>query len=210
MKNLVCVLYALLLTACVSSPTAKFDYNEKIDFSLFKNFHFIEHINNRVDANPVMDAHIEQAIKSALTRNFLTHKSEFADLQIKFHFSQQEKINNSSLSIGLGRGKIGGRGAASLGLSTNIPLKTDVTMLTKIFIDISHNNQAIWHGNDIFENKDEMPVKEKKQAITATVNRLLLNFPPQKIEIRELPYQSLPSDNELTSPQMGSYRDKTQ
>jgi hypothetical protein len=55
-------------------------------------------------------------------------------------------------------------------------------VLTKIFIDISHNTQAIWHSNDIFEDKGEMSEKERKQAITATVNRLLFQFPPKKIQ----------------------------
>ena len=181
MKSLITVLFTLLLTACSSDPTTKFDYNEKTNFSLFKSFQFVEQIPPDLDANPVMDNRIKQAIESALMRQLFTHQTELADLQIEFHFSQQEKANNSSFSIGLGGAKIGGSGAASVGVSTSIPIDSDATIITKIFIDISHNDEAIWHGTDVFEGKGDMSFQEKELAITETVNRLLSNFPPKKV-----------------------------
>jgi len=180
MKNLITVLFILLLTACGSAPTTKFDYNQKTDFSLFKSFQFDEKSNTNVDTNPVMDSRIKQAIESALTRQLFIHKTELADLQVTFHFSQQEKANNSSFSIGLGGARIGGSGGAGIGVSTSIPIDSDATIITKIFIDISHNNEAIWHGTDTYESKENMSYQEKELLITDTVNRLLSNFPPVK------------------------------
>ena len=182
MKSLITALFTLLLTACSSEPTTKFDYNEKTNFSLYKSYQFVEQTSPELDANPVMDNRIKQAIDSALTRQRYIPQNELADLQIKFHFSQQEKANNSSFSIGLGGAKIGGSGAASVGVSTSIPIDSDAIIITKIFIDISHNGEAIWHGTDVYEGKGDMPFKEKELAITATVKRLLANFPPKKIE----------------------------
>jgi hypothetical protein len=182
MKSLITALLTLLLTACSSAPTTKFDYNETTNFSLFKSFQFVEQTSAALDGNPVMDNRIKQAIDSALIRQLFIPQDELADLQIEFHFSQQEKANNSSFSIGLGGSKIGGSGAASVGVSTSIPIDSDAIIITKIFIDISHNGEAIWHGTDVYEGKGDMPFKEKEIAITATVNRLLANFPPKKIE----------------------------
>lgn len=181
MKSLITVLFTLLLTACSSGPTTKFDYNEKTNFSLFKSFQFVEQTTPDLDANPVMDNRIKQAIESALLRQLFTAQTELADLQIEFHFTQQEKANNSSFSIGLGGSKIGGSGAAGVGVSTSIPIDSDATIMTKIFIDISHDGEAIWHGTDVFEGKGDMSFQDKALAITATVNRLLSNFPPKKV-----------------------------
>lgn len=168
--------------ACSSEPTTKFDYNEKTNFSLFKSFQFVETTSPDLDTNPVMDNRIKQAIESALIRQRFIAQTAHADLQIKFHFSQQEKTNNSSFSIGLGGAKIGGSGAASVGVSTSVPIDSDATIMTKIFIDISHNGEAIWHGTDVFEGKGDMSFQDKELAITTTVNRLLANFPPKKAE----------------------------
>jgi len=178
MKLFLTAIFSLLITACSSTTTTIFDYNEATNFSSLNSFQFIEQLNS-ADENPVMDIRIKHAIKSALTTQSFIHQTDLADLQIKFHYSQQEKANNSSFSIGLGGFKIGGNGGASVGVSTSIPIDSDATIVTKIFIDISHKNEAIWHGTDIFEGKNDMSSQEKEQAITATVNRLLLNFPPK-------------------------------
>ncbi|TMM47496.1 DUF4136 domain-containing protein [Colwellia ponticola] len=127
-----------------------------------------------------MDNRIKNAIESALTRQLFTHQAEPADLQVSYHFTQQEKANNSSFSIGLGGAKMVGNGRAGIGLSTSIPIDSDATIITKIFIDISHNNTAIWHGTDTYEGKGDMSYQDKEDAITTTVNRLLANFPPTK------------------------------
>jgi len=182
MKSLITALFTLLITACSSEPTTKFDYIDKTNFSLFKSFQFVKQSSPDLDANPVMDNRIKQAIESALMRQLFTAQAELADLQVDFHFSQQEKANNSSFSIGLGGAKIGSSGAASVGVSTNIPIDSDATIITKVFIDISHNGEAIWHGSDFFEGKGDMSFQDKELAITATVNRLLSNFPPKKVQ----------------------------
>ena len=115
-------------------------------------------------------------------RQLFTAQTEHADLQINFHFTEQEKENNSSFSIGLGGSKIGGSGAAGVGLSTSVPIDSDATIMTKIFIDISHEGEAIWHGTDVFEGKGDMSFQDKALVITATVDRLLSNFPPKKLQ----------------------------
>ena len=54
MKILIAILFTLLLTACSSEPTTKFDYNEKTNFSLLKSYQFVAQITPDLDANPVM------------------------------------------------------------------------------------------------------------------------------------------------------------
>jgi hypothetical protein len=75
---------------------------------------------------------------------------------------------------------MGSRSSTGVGVSTSIPLDSSVTLITKIFIDISHNGKAIWHGTDTYESKGDMPAIEKEKAIAVTVERLLANFPPKK------------------------------
>ena len=175
-KAVSCALIALLLSACAKTSTTQIDYIETIDFTLFDSFQFTEQAKN--SANPVLGNRIREVIKISLIEQNYTFQIKNADLQIKFHFTQQEKPNNSSFSIGIGGAKIGGSGGASVGVSTNIPIESNATIITKIFIDISHNNEAIWYGTDSYESENNMSAADKERVIAETVNRLLLNFPP--------------------------------
>ena len=180
MKNIIVILFALLITACGSTPTTKVDYNEETNFSSFKSFQFIEHASTSVDANPIMLNRIENAVKNTLTHQSLTFNENQADLQVTVHFVQQEKANNSSFSIGFGGSKMGNHRSTGVGVSTSIPISSDATIITTIVVDISNANKAVWHGSDSYEGKGDMSTEEKQNAINETVNRLLANFPPKK------------------------------
>jgi hypothetical protein len=180
MKNIIGFLFILLLTACGSTPTTKVDYNEETNFSEFKSFHIGKSASTSADANPILLSRIEKAIKNTLMQKPLTVQSESPDLLVTFHYAQQEKPNNSSFSIGLGGSSMGSRSSTGVGVSTSIPLDSSVTVITKIFIDISHNGKAVWHGTDIYEGEGDMPAMEKEKVIATTVSRLLAGFPPKK------------------------------
>ncbi|PCH96936.1 MAG: hypothetical protein COB83_04315 [Gammaproteobacteria bacterium] len=186
MKQLVLfsIIFALL-TACSSKPTIKLDYNPDTNFQLFSSYQYNQQKDASFDANPIMIHRIQTAIDSNLAANNFT-KYDFvdknsADLTIKVSFSQQEKQNNSSFSIGLGKSTIGGHSGSSIGLSTNVPINSTADVITTIIIDISDKNQAIWHGSDVYEAAEDSTMQQTNQAVNATVNRLLAHFPPQAI-----------------------------
>lgn len=187
MKRLFSISFLLyLLAACASKPTAKFDYNPNTNFQQFTSYQYSPVTEVSVDSNPVMIHRIQTAIDASIKTKGLT-KHEFvdensADITIKVSFSEQEKQNNSSFNIGLGTSRMGGKSGSSIGVNTNVPISSNENIVTKIIIDISNENQAIWHGSDSYEAKNNLTMKQSNQAIMTTVNNLLANFPPKKNE----------------------------
>ncbi len=128
-------------------------------------------------------------IQSAVEQNFANKglatiayiDNQSADMSIKVNFNQQEKANNSSFSIGLGTGRVSSHGGSSIGVSTSVPINSDAIIITKIIIDINHHGEAVWHGVDSYEAKGDITAEEVNSAVSLTVNRMLANFPPEKV-----------------------------
>jgi hypothetical protein len=183
MKKLItlCILFSLL--SCSNKPTVNIDFNQETNFQLFSSYQFSTQINNSIDANPIMINRIQGAVDVALTNKGLKKRTfvdmDSADLTIYVTFSQQEKENNSSFSIGLGTSRIGSNARGGLGVSTSVPINSEADIMTKIVIDMSDAKHAIWHGIDSYEASGDLSMEETDNAVTATVNRLLANFPPQ-------------------------------
>lgn len=184
MKQLIIIsILFFLLTACSSKPTLNVDFNPDTNFQVFTSYQYSPETDTSFDANPIMINRIRTAIDSHLTeKNFTKHDfvdKSSADLTIKVSFTKQEKQSNSSFSVGLGKSNIGSHSGSSIGLSTTVPINSKADTITKIIIDISDENQAVWHGSDIFEASNEPTMEQTSQSVSATVNRLLANFPPQ-------------------------------
>ena len=176
-----------LLSACSNKPTSHIDFNPETNFQLFNSYQFSTQMNNSVDTNPIMINRIQGAVENVLASKGL-NKLTFidinsADLTIYVTFSQQEKENNSSFSIGLGTSRIGSNSSGSIGVSTSVPINSKADIITTIVIDISDANNAIWHGSDSYQASGDLSMEEKDKAVITTVNRLLANFPPQSAVI---------------------------
>lgn len=186
MKKLITLgILLCLLNACSNKPTSYVDFNEITNFKGFSSYQFSPQANNSVDANPIMISRIQNAVASALTRKGLT-KTVFedlnsADLTINVNFSQEEVQSNSSFSIGLGTSsRIGSSSRGSVGVSTSVPINSQADIKTKIIIDMNNKSLAVWHGSDSYEASGNISTKEMDQAVMATVEGLLKNFPPKK------------------------------
>ncbi|WP_114326705.1 DUF4136 domain-containing protein [Candidatus Colwellia aromaticivorans] len=183
MKKLItlCILFCLL-SACSNKPTIHIDFNKDTNFQLFSSYQFTPQVNNSLDANPIMINRIQSAVEVALASKGLKKQTfvdmDSADLTIDVNFSQKEKENNSSFSIGLGTSRMGSNSRGSVGVSTSVPINSEADIMTKIVIDMSNTKQAIWHGSDSYEATGNLSMEEKDKAVTATVNRLLASFPP--------------------------------
>lgn len=173
---------ALSLAACSSKPTTKIDVNPKVNFSNVSSFQFAPKQNTSLDANPIMINRIQLAVSEKLIKHGFRQidfeDNQSADLTIDVDFSLHEKPNNSSISIGLGTGRIGSSSSGSIGISTNIPLNTATRNITKITISMKHGEEPAWHGVDSYEASEDMSVEEINKKVVATVNRLLAEFPP--------------------------------
>jgi hypothetical protein len=185
-KSALFILFSLL-SACSNKPTSHIDFNPETNFQLFNSYQFSTQMNNSVDTNPIMINRIQGAVENVLASNGL-NKLTFidinsADLTIYVTFSQQEKENNSSFSIGLGTSRIGSNSSGSIGVSTSVPINSKADIITTIVIDISDANNAIWHGSDSYQASGDLSMEEKDKAVITTVNRLLANFPPQSAVI---------------------------
>jgi len=175
-----------LLAACSSKPTVNIDFNPNTNFQQFVSYQYSPETDISVDSNPIMINRIQTAIDTTLAVKGLT-KHEFidknsADITIKVSFSEQEKQNNSSFSIGLGTSRMGGNSSSSIGVNTTVPINSNADIVTKIIIDMSDAHQAIWHGSDSYEARDDISIEQTNQAVNITVNNLLANFPPKKTQ----------------------------
>ena len=185
MKRLISVLFLFsVLTACISKPIVKIEFNSDTNFQQFTSYQFSPETNITVDTNPIMIHRIQTAVDNALIFKGLT-KHEFinkhsADITIQVNFNQQEKQNDSSFSIDLGTSMMGGNSRSGIGISTNIPLSSEADIITKIIIDMSDANQVIWHGSDIYVAKDNLSIEQTNEAVNTTVSGLLTHFPPEK------------------------------
>jgi len=154
-----------LLSACSNKPTSHIDFNPETNFQLFNSYQFSTQMNNSVDTNPIMINRIQGAVENVLASKGL-NKLTFidinsADLTIYVTFSQQEKENNSSFSIGLGTSRIGSNSSGSIGVSTSVPINSKADIITTIVIDISDANNAIWHGSDSYQASGDLSMEEK-------------------------------------------------
>ena len=183
-KFVIGVIFLSLLTACGSTkPTLKVDFNPETNFQLFTSYQYSAKTDTSFDANPIMIHRIQSAIDSNLSiKGFTKHDfidKSSADLTIKVSFTEQEKQSNSSFSIGLGTSNIGGHSRSSIGLSTSVPINGNTKTITKINIDIKDKKQSVWHGSDIYNSREALTFEQKNLAVIETVNRMLVNFPPQ-------------------------------
>lgn len=175
-----------LLAACSSKPTVKIDFNPNTNFQQLTSYQFNPEADISVDTNPIMINRIQTAIDTILTVNGLV-KHEFvdkhsADITIRVSFNEQEKQNSSSFSIGLGTSRVGGNSRSSIGVNTSVPMNSNADIVTEIVIDMSDEYQSIWHGSDSYEAREDITVEQTNEAVNATVNSLLANFPPEKAQ----------------------------
>jgi len=186
MKKLI-VLFMLthLLSACSHKSTTQVDFNQDINFALFSTYQFSTHPNNSIDINPIMISRIQSAVENTLAKkglrkhNYVSRSS--AELTIFVTFSQEQLENNSSFTIGLGTSRVGSNSMGSIGISTSIPMNSESEVLTKIVIDISNEECAIWHGSDSYEASSNLAIEETDKAVADTVDRILKDFSPQAL-----------------------------
>lgn len=181
MKRLLINFFLLFsLAACSITPTAKFDFNPNTNFQQFTSYQFSPNIDISVDTNPVMIHRIQTAIDTVLTNKGLTkHKyidKQSADITIKVNFIEEEKQSDTSFNIGFGTSMMGRHSGSSIGM--NIPINGEVTIITKIIIDMNDTTQAIWHGSDIYETKEDLSIEQTDNVVNTTVHNLLASFPP--------------------------------
>lgn len=173
-----------LLAACSSRPTIKIDSNPNTNFQQLSSYQFSPKAKTSVDTNPIMIHRIQTAIDTTLTaKGLIKHEytdKHSADITIQVSFNEQEKQNNSSFSIGLGTSRMGSNSRSSVGINTSVPINSGADVITKIIIDMSDANQAIWHGSDSYEAKADLTIEQTNQTVLTTVNGLLANFPPEK------------------------------
>lgn len=172
------VLSTSLFSGCSTAPKPIIDFNSDTDFSRFTNFTInLLPLPKSPNDNPILIANIEKSVQKQLLLKKLVYASSAAELTVSVSTKHTEKNNDSSFSIGLGTGRIGRSHSSSISLGTSIPIENSLHY-THVIIDISHNDQPIWHGRDLYEsNPDHSPIHQR-QLIDATVKRILDNFPP--------------------------------
>jgi len=185
MRQIVVIsIFFTLLTACSSKPTKNIDFDLQTNFTPFTSYQYSSNSDISLDANPIMINRIQTAIdKNLRSKGFTKHEyidQHSADLTIHVSFSEQEKQNNSSFSIGLGTSVMGSNSRSSIGINTTIPINSDDDTIVKVMIDMSNIDNAVWHGSDCYQAKSDISIEQTDLAVYETVSRLLAQFPPEQ------------------------------
>lgn len=173
----VILLACLALASCGSKPYT--DYDTGYDFAGIQRYL----LESRIDKQQaLMDSRIESALSAELQARGLTAAANPAntDVVVRYSLAAEERPNNSRVSIGLGSGSYGGRGGASIGGSVSAPLGQSMLLYNSIQLDIldAASGQLIWRGSDAFEVKGKADAQALNDAASATVTRILRDFPP--------------------------------
>lgn len=175
MKNTILLLSVLLLSAC-SSIKVFSDYDQDVDFSLYKTFAYFKPEIDKVDISDLDKRRILKALDKQMGLKGLS-KSETPDLLIGFTTKAKDKIYvNTGNNFGWGWGWGWGFNPwfwGGPGFST-VSTQTEGTLFVNL-ID-AQTKQLVWQGkgrggiNENFKNRDE--------RIALFVEEIVENYPP--------------------------------
>lgn len=168
---------SLTISGCQSTP--KNDYDVDYDFSQLKSFTLLDVVNAD---DPLTVQRVRENIIQTLTQQGFTQQAQPSDFNVSFAFKTEDKPKSSGMSIGLGTGGWGSSGGASIGTSVGVPIGSDTAKIQTIQIDIIDpiKNRLIWRGSDKYDF--DMGGQDKADKTAETVQQILKQFPPKKIQ----------------------------
>ncbi|WP_435414699.1 DUF4136 domain-containing protein [Polaribacter aestuariivivens] len=164
--------FLLLLMSCGTSKVI-YDYDDKIDFSQFKTFHFFEDVGNGLNEFDVKRATV--ILESELSKLGLT-KVENPDFFINIKAVITEAQNNNTIGIGIGSGGRNG----GFGISGGIPIGGK-KLNEKIIIEFvnAKNNELFWEGSLVTTIKENRKPAERELYLKDVIQKILAKYPPK-------------------------------
>ncbi|TMM29514.1 DUF4136 domain-containing protein [Polaribacter aestuariivivens] len=164
--------FLVLLMSCGTSKVI-YDYDDKIDFSQFKTFHFFEDVGNGLNEFDVKRA--TAILENELSKLDLT-KVEKPDFFINIKAVITEVQNNNTIGIGIGSGGRNG----GFGISGGIPIGGK-KLNEKIIIEFvnAKNNELFWEGSLVTTIKEKRKPAERELYLKDVIQKILAKYPPK-------------------------------
>jgi len=175
------VFVLFLLQACSGIQVSQ-DYEQGYDFSGYKTFTWKPNDNNEygIGDNRLMDKRIRSAIESALSeKQYIQADSGDADFYISYHMTVEQVISSNNVSGGfsIGRSSYGRYGGIGVSTGSQVRAYDQGTLL--IDITDAAKDELIWRGISTQAVSEHSNPEESTQVINETVEKMLLQFPPQ-------------------------------
>lgn len=168
MKNIKYLFLFFLMNCSISKVIT--DYDEKIDFSEYKTYHFFENSGeglNALDINRIRSAiHIEM-------KNLGFTLNDNPDIFIDFSSKISELENNNIIGVNIGNSTRNG----GFGISGGIPIGGN-KLVEEITIDFvtSKKEELIWQGILKSKIKEKRTPEEKEIQYSKIINQILMEF----------------------------------
>ena len=154
-----------------------YDYDQTVDFSLYKTFRFTEDAKSyaiqELNRNRMLEA-----IRTQLQAKGLT-ESEEADLDVNWYIraSEQERATSTSNYYGAG-GRYGYRWGGGFSTST---IDVESYIVGTVFIDLvdTESNSLVWQGRGEGTYQESISPEKRSKRINKGVAKIFKKYPPE-------------------------------
>ncbi len=163
-------LLVLLNVLGCTSNSMQLHHDQNVSFADVDSY-YVSSVNNQQDG-------ITVALQQ-ITLDFLdSHGKLVADIEaVDAHFEidhyEQERPNDSHLSIGLGTGSYGRSGGISIGTNVIVPIGADTLLYAGVTVRIMVAGNLVWSATSYREIADSDILKAKSEALS----EIIANFP---------------------------------
>ena len=163
-------LLVLLNVLGCTSNLMQLHHDQNVSFADVDSYH-VTSVNNQQDSASLS---LQQMTLDFLdSHGKLVGNIEAVDAVFELDHYEQERANDSHLSIGLGTGSYGRSGAISIGTNVIVPLGSDTILFAAVTVRIIIAGNLVWSATSYREISDNRFIEAKVDAF----NEILENFP---------------------------------
>jgi len=176
------VITLFLLVSC-STMKVSSDYDTSYDFGNIKSYMVVyDNDTSKQNINSLNKKRIDKHLRNQLNQRGLVEKSDSPDVIIKYGVDLEKEINiNTSGSVtGSGYGRIGYRGGYATGSKTATINENTVGKLT-IEMFNSESKELVWYSSGSNTLSEDVKAKEAEKKLGKAIDKIMDEFPIQKI-----------------------------
>lgn len=163
----------LVLVVGCSAPKVVYDYDEKLDFSVYKSYNFFPEFESGLSELDTKRL-IRQTDSILQSRGF--KKTATPDFYINVMASAFESDQNSAVGVGVGGGGRGVGGGISIGLPVGSKLNQQLIF---DFVDV-RKDELFWQAVAEGYYKDEATPQQREAYFRTILLKVLEDYPPKK------------------------------
>jgi hypothetical protein len=176
------IVLALLIVPACSGIKVSQDYEAGYDFAKLKTYAWKPNDNKEygIDDNDLVDQRIRTAIEINLSAmQYRQIDSGTPDFYISYHLTIEQIIHSSNVGGGFSVGRSSGGRYGSIGVGTGTQVQTYDQGTLLIDVTDGSSNKLIWRGISTQSVSEHSDPEKITQSVNETVEKTLLQFPPQ-------------------------------